>query len=159
MIAFGLNDRTHERAEHRAPPGTRARRRAAPTWLRTILGVPLEMKLLGANLIIMLAALAMLFGPVKFEPTRLVDGIIVVAALAGASLANIALVRLALRPIKSLTQVAWLVSQGLLGARVPASIMADRELTQLSRTVNQLLDDIVAQRDKIDSMSEMHVIR
>jgi hypothetical protein len=119
MIAFGLNDRTHERAEHRAPPATRARRRAAPTWLRTILGVPLEMKLLGANLIIMLAAVAMLFGPIKFEPTRLLDAIVVVAALAAGSLVNIALVRLALRPINSLTQVAWLVSQGLLGARVP----------------------------------------
>jgi nitrogen fixation/metabolism regulation signal transduction histidine kinase len=117
------------------------------------------MKLLGANLIIMLAAVAMLFGPIKFEPTRFVDAIVVVAALAAGSLVNIVLVRLALRPINSLTQVAWLVSQGLLGARVPASIMADRELTQLSRTVNQLLDDIVAQRDKIDSMSKMRVIR
>lgn len=159
MIAFGLNDRTHERAGYWIPPGTRTRTRTAPTWIRTMLGVPLEMKLLGANLIIMLTAVSMLFGPVRFEPTRLADAIVVVAALAAGSLVNIALVRLALRPINSLTQVAWLVSQGLLGARVPASLMADRELTQLSRTVNQLLDDIVAQRDKIDSMSEVRAIR
>ena len=150
MIAFGLSDRAHDHAVFRVPRVSRRRQRAVPAWLCVILGVPLEMKLLGANLIIMLAAVTMLFGPIELETTRMTDALLVVTALAAASLVNVALVRLALRPLKSLTQVAWLVSQGLLGARVPASMMADRELTQLSRTINQLLDDIVAQRDKLD---------
>jgi HAMP domain-containing protein len=146
MIAFGVSDRAENGAGRLAPSATRARKRGAPAWLCAVLGIPLEMKLLGANLIIMLGAVAMLFGPINLEPTRLGDALIVIAALVAGSVVNFVLVRIALRPINSLTQVAWLVSQGLLGARVPASIMADRELTQLSRTVNQLLDDVVAQR-------------
>jgi nitrogen fixation/metabolism regulation signal transduction histidine kinase len=102
----------------------------------------------------MLAAAAILYANSGLEPTRVADALIIITAFVLAPLVNIALVRLALRPLKSLTRVAWLVSQGLLGARVPASIMADRELTQLSHTINKLLDDIVEQRDRLDHASE-----
>ena len=47
---------------------------------------PLELKLLGANLVIMAAAVLMLFGPVKLEPTRLTDALIIGGALGVAAI-------------------------------------------------------------------------
>jgi HAMP domain-containing protein len=135
MIAFELSGRQTQRS--------------MPGWVETILRIPLALKISGANLIIMVVAVFMLFGPMQLEPDRLTDAVIVVSALAAGAVVNFFLVRLALRPVGTLTQVAWLVSQGLLGARVPASIMADRELMQLSATINGLLDDLVAERDKL----------
>ena len=126
--------------------------RSIPFWQR-ILSIPLELKLLGANLVIMALAVLMLFGPVKLEPTRLTDALIVVAALGVAAVVNFVLVRVALRPIKVLTRVAWLVSEGLRGERVPESIVADSELTQLSNTINRLLDDLVAERVRINTLA------
>jgi hypothetical protein len=128
--------------------------RSIPFWQHIMFGVPLELKLLGANLIIMVVAVLMLFGPLRLEPTRLTDAVIVVAALLVAATVNFVLVRLALRPIKGLTRVAWLVSEGLRGERVPQSIVADSELTRLSATMNQLLDDLVEERVQINKLAE-----
>ena len=107
------------------------------------------MKLVGANLMITAVALVLLFGPVRLEPNRLMDAIVVAAALGIGSLVNLFLVRLALAPIHNLTRVAWLVSEGRLGARAPLSITADRQLVQLSVTINGLLDDLVRERARI----------
>jgi signal transduction histidine kinase len=41
------------------------------------------------------------------------------------------------------------VSEGRLSERVPASIVADRELTQLSTTINEMLDSLSAGRDRM----------
>src|SRR5512132_733552 len=120
-----------------------------PRWLRTILGIPLEQKLLGANLIIVGVALLVLFGPVALNPSRLTDLYVLVAALAIGALVNFALVRLALHPINVLERVARRVSEGRLAERVPASILADCELTQLSTTINQMLDTLAAGRDRM----------
>ena|SRR5688500_4382321 len=124
-----------------------------PSWLCGVLRIPLEMKLLAANLMITAVAVLLLFGPVRFESDRLMDAIFVATALGAGSLVNFCLVRLALRPVRSLTQVAWLVSEGLLGARVPSSTTADRQLTQLSLTINGLLDDLVNERARISKLS------
>jgi len=59
------------------------------------------------------------------------------------------LVRLALRPINALQRVARRVSEGRLAERVPASILADPELTQLSTTINEMLDSLAAGRDRM----------
>lgn len=138
-------NRVQNESDHRVP----VEKLSIPSWLNTILQIPLELKLLGANLIIMAVAVLMLFGPIRLEPTRLTDALVVVAALGVASVVSFVVVRLALRPVKSLTRVAWLVSQGVLGARVPSSIVADSELAQLSTTINELLDDLVAERDEV----------
>jgi len=120
-----------------------------PRSLRTILGIPLELKLLGANLIILGVAVLVLFGPVRLQPGRLTDVYVVVAALIIGSAVNFALVRLALRPINALEHVARRVSEGRLAERVPASILADPELTQLSMTINEMLDSLAAGRDRM----------
>jgi hypothetical protein len=148
MIAFAQTGRGTDLVRPELGRFVHAGRRSVPRWLQTIFRIPLELKILGANLIIMLVAVFMLFGPIRLEPGRTIEALIVVAALGLGATANFFLVRLALRPVGSLTHVAWLVSQGLLGARVPPSVMADRQLTQLSATINELLDDLVAERDR-----------
>ena len=123
-----------------------------PRWLHPILEVPLEVKLLGANLIIVGAALLLLFGPAHLQPSRLTDAYIVVAVLMLGAAVNVGLVRLALRPLKSIERVARWVSQGRLGERVPTSIVADHELARLSRTINEMLDSLAADRKRLETL-------
>lgn len=123
-----------------------------PRWLHPILEVPLELKLLGANLVIVGVAFLLLFGPVKLQPSRLTDAYIVVAVLMLGAAVNIGLVRLALRPLTSIERVAKWVSQGRLGERVPSSVVADHELARLSRTINQMLDSLAADRKRIETL-------
>jgi signal transduction histidine kinase len=120
-----------------------------PRWLRVILGVSLEIKLLGANLIILAVAVLALFGPARVYPVRLTDLYVIVTALIIGAIVNLVLVRLALRPIDSLQRVARLVSEGRLSARVPASVVADSELTRLSTTINEMLDTLAAGRERM----------
>jgi HAMP domain-containing protein len=124
-----------------------------PRWLHPILEVPLELKLLGANLIILGVALLLLFGPVQLQPSRVADAYIVVAVLVLGATVNFCLVRLALTPLKSIERVARSVSQGRLGDRVPASIVADRELARVSRTINEMLDSLAADRKRIEKLA------
>lgn len=123
-----------------------------PRWLRLILEVPLEMKLLGANLIIVGVAGLLLFGPVQLQPARLIDAYIVVVALILGATVNLLLVRLALGPIESLERVARWVSEGRLAERVPASIVADHELARLSKTINEMLDSLAAGRQRVERL-------
>jgi len=118
-------------------------------WLRPFLGVPLEQKLLGANLLILGVAVFLLFAPIRLNASRLADVSVMVSALLVGALANFGLVRLALRPIKTLEHVAHRVSEGRLAERVPASIVADRELAQLSTTINDMLDKLAAGRERM----------
>jgi HAMP domain-containing protein len=124
-----------------------------PRWVRSILEVPLEVKLLGANLILVGIALLLLLGPVRLQPSRLTDAYIVVAVLMLGAAVNFGLVRLALRPLKSIERVAKWVSQGRLGERVPASVVADHELARLSRTINEMLDSLAADRKRIEKLA------
>jgi signal transduction histidine kinase len=130
-------------------PSRETGRPQVPPWVRSLLGIPLEIKLLGANLIILGLAVLVLFGPARLQTARLTDVFVVLAALAIGAIVNFALVRLALRPINALERVAKLVSAGRLAERVPASMVADRELTHLSTTINEMLDSLAAGRDRM----------
>jgi signal transduction histidine kinase len=141
-----LNRRTPERGAERRRGGFGRR---VPRWVRAILGIPLQAKLLGANLIILSVAVLVLFGPIHLHPGRLTDVYVVMTALLIGAAVNLLLVRLALRPIDALERVARLVSEGRLAERVPASIVADRELTRLSTTINEMLDSISTGRDRM----------
>jgi HAMP domain-containing protein len=123
-----------------------------PRWVHPILEVPLELKLLGTNLIIVGIAVLLMFGPVQLQPSRLTDAYIVVTVLMLGATVNVVLVRLALVPLKSIERVAKWVSQGRLGERVPTSIVADHELARLSRTINEMLDSLAADRKRIERL-------
>jgi len=120
-----------------------------PRWARRILGIPLEVKLLGANLIILGVAALALFGPIHVEPGRVSSISVVVGALAIGAVVNFALMKLALHPIKTLERVARRVSAGRLSERVPSSVVADPELTQLANTLNEMLDNLAAGRERM----------
>jgi signal transduction histidine kinase len=138
--------------DRRASPIRRKAPPRIPHWLRFILEVPLDMKLLGANLIIVAVAGLLLFGPVELQPARLTDAYIVVVALILGATVNLLLVRLALGPIESLERVARWVSEGRLAERVPASIVADHELARLSKTINEMLDNLAAGRERVERL-------
>jgi signal transduction histidine kinase len=138
--------------DRRASPIRRKAIPRIPHWLRLVLEIPLEMKLLGANLIIVAVAGLLLFGPVQLQPARLTDAYIVVAALILGATVNLVLVRLALGPIESLERVARWVSEGRLAERVPTSIVADHELARLSKTINEMLDSLAAGRERVERL-------
>lgn len=123
--------------------------RDLPSWLRVLLAVSLDFKLLGANLIILSVAVLLLFGPVQLNPGRSTDLYVLATALIIGTMVNLFLVKLALRPINALERVAKLVSEGRLAERVPASIVADRELTRLSATINKMLDSLAVGRERM----------
>jgi len=135
-----------DRGRRRIPARTPVR---TPQWVRATLGVPLDIKLLGANLIILGVAVLALLGPVQLGPGHLSDLYVVVAALIVGATVNFALVKVALRPINALERVAKRVSEGRLSERVPISLLADRELTHLSNTVNEMLDSLAAGRNRM----------
>jgi signal transduction histidine kinase len=117
--------------------------------VRALLRVSLEVKLVGANLIIVGLAVVILFAPARLLPGPLTDIYVVLTALIVGAMVNLVLVRLALRPINELERVSKLVSEGRLSERVPASIVADRELMHLSTTINEMLDSLAAGRERM----------
>jgi signal transduction histidine kinase len=123
-----------------------------PRWLRPVLEVPLEVKLLGANLIIVGVAVLLLFGPVHLQLTLLTDAYIVVAAIVLGATVNFGLVRLALGPIRSIERVGNWVSQGRFGERVPASMVADHRLARLSTAINEMLDRLAVDRKRMEKL-------
>ena len=142
----------YRRSENGVSPSSGAiRRRAAlPRWLQRSLRLPLAGKLAGANalLVILVASLALLLlRGEQLTQVQLVEGI--TAALLVSLLVNLALVRLALLPLRGLEATASLVLHGDLGARVPPSLLADRDMTRIGGTINLLLDRLMADRTRI----------
>jgi two-component system sensor histidine kinase UhpB len=106
--------------------------------------VPLLGKLLGANVLIVLAALAAQFAfPSASMALRF--GVALVLSFAVTS----ALAWLALRPIAALEATAQQVARGDFKARAPASPLADRDFQGLTVTMNRLLDRVEADRARI----------
>jgi len=123
----------------RPAPGAR-RAGARPAWQRALLGVPLTVKLAGANLVVLLlAVIALVYAAGRADH---LDAWIVGGALALGFVVNSLLVRYALRPVWELEHVASRVWAGDFAARVPGSDVADREMSRVGRTFNLLLDSL-----------------
>jgi len=120
-----------------------------PSWLRSVLTIRLQAKVLGANLIILGIAAGALWALPSADSVRSQDLIIVLGALAAGVCVNYALVRLALKPVDDLEGVARRVSQGRLSERVPPSLVADPGLAHLATTMNEMLDTLAASRDRM----------
>jgi len=117
-----------------------------PRWFLT---VPLQLKLLGANLVILGVAVAALFGVTWSTSTAITDVYILVGALVVAGVVNFFLVRLALSPIDELERVARRVAEGRLRERVAPSMVADPALAQLADTMNDMLEKLDAGRERM----------
>ena len=113
-----------------------------------LLRVPLLGKVAGANVLIALAALV---GVGMEERLHIPGSAVSVLGIAlGMSLVvNFALVYVALRPLSDLEATAERVSSGDLAARVPRSILADRDMARVGLTLNTLLDRLTADRARM----------
>ena len=116
--------------------------------VRGALSVPLLGKLAGANLLIVLAALAGVAAERRFNASGNVVPILGVA-LAASLVVNLALVYVALRPLSDLEDAAGRVSAGDLDARVAPSILADRDMARVGTTLNALLDRLTEDRARV----------
>ncbi|MDO8501825.1 MAG: sensor histidine kinase [Gemmatimonadaceae bacterium] len=131
-----------------------ARRRARGSLIarivRAILGVPLVGKLIGANVIIVAAAI--IVQTIAFDGRDNAEMVAVLTALAAASVVNLILVRVALSPVADLQQLADHVSAGEFEARNTPSLFADAGLKRLGSTINELLDSLAAERKRIQDL-------
>jgi signal transduction histidine kinase len=136
------------------PPATGAGSGAVSSrpWPRGLakraLQVPLLGKLAGANLLIVAAALL----SVAAEHRSIVPGTpvqILGIALGLSLIVNFALVYVALRPLTDLEAAAARVSAGDMEARVPPSILADRDMARVGTTLNGLLDRLIEDRARV----------
>jgi signal transduction histidine kinase len=120
-----------------------------PSWLRAVLAIRLQAKVLGANLIILGIAAAAIWALPSVRPVQPQDLFIILGALTVGAGVTYALVRVALKPIDDLEGVARRVSQGRLSERVPQSLVADPELAHLAATMNEMLDTLSASRERM----------
>src|SRR5690606_18352504 len=120
-----------------------------PRLLRGPLRVPLFVKILVANSVIVIAAVAagaaLAAEFVRAQPERLTLELVGLVALAGvlaSIIVNALIIRLALSPLDLLERTAEAVRAGDLDARAPISPLADRGLERLTRTFNAMLDGL-----------------
>ena len=127
----------------------RTRRPTLPRAIAAVLRVPLVLKLIGANVII---ALATVTAALATHSTMLADRRIValvITAVIVAQIVNSTLVMVALRPLRSLEDVAARVLAGDTRARVSDSPLADRDVARTGEALNTLLDELMTERDHI----------
>jgi signal transduction histidine kinase len=145
-----LGVRIERRAAEAGPPSGGFR---LGVLARRLLQLPLAWKLAGANLLVVLVAGVALW--VVRAPLAGAWGVLVIAVstLAAALAANIALVVLALAPLNELEAAVRRMWTGDLDARVAPSPLADAELARVGRTLNLLLDGLMADRGRMRALA------
>ena len=114
-----------------------------PAMVRWILGAPLWMKLLGSNAIIAIAAIvAVRTASNHGESFALLERSLL-GTLAAALGINTSLVLVALRPLRTIERTVSEVRRGNTMARVPPSLLADRDMARVGSTLNLLVDTLV----------------
>jgi len=120
--------------------------RRVPRWIERLLRIPLPVKLVGANvLLLVVAATTALVLRHRELSTGPVLAVVIIAYLV-ALLLNTGLVMLAVRPLRVLEKTVDTIWHGDLDARVPMSLLADRHVRRVARMFNILLDGLVADR-------------
>lgn len=133
-----------------APPSSDFRPAPIFDWSATrrrVLRVPLGAKVLGANMLIALAAVGAAAAGGHASVVAIVS-----VALAISFLLNTLLVRLALAPLAELENAAERVSHGEWYVRVAHSPLADRRVDRLAMTINRLLDTVSADQQHIHKL-------
>ncbi len=130
-------------------------RRELPGWLRSALGVRLLAKIAGANALIVIIAIAISLGLHDLSRPGLTLASVMMVALVLSLLVNLVMVHVALRPIRDLENTAHRVWGGDLQARVPPSMVADRDMERVGRTVNLLLDALTSDRARMRRLASL----
>jgi signal transduction histidine kinase len=134
--------------EH-APARGSAGTSSVPRWLRAALGVPLVGKLAGAALLVVLVMTSLI---VALHITGASDGemmAILFVGLFATLVINLVLVSVALKPVADLEALSHQVLAGDLDARAQPSVLADRDIGRLGRSINLLLDALVSDRARM----------
>ena len=139
-------------------PRDAAAQRRHPLWMRRVLGIPLGWKLAGANALIVVVAMATAMAVHESSADERGMLTILAVALAVSFAANLALVAVALRPLRDLESTAARVRQGDLAARASASLLADRGVRRVGVALNDLLDALEADRARVRRLAS-EVIR
>ena len=119
--------------------------------VRVFLGLPLGTKLAGAHAIIVVVAFAIAFAISPDGEALLLT--IVASALGISLIVSEVLVTVALRPLRDLHRTTVSIGDGDLGARVPASILADAEFRRVASAFNALLDSLMEDRARIRALA------
>ena len=130
-----------------AAENRRVRQNAVHLLVDRILGVPLVNKIIGANAIIIAVGIA--YEAIASGPAERASVIAMAIVMIAASVVNVVLVRIALKPVKELVVLAEKVSGGNFNARGTPSPFADEELSALGATINSLLDSLAVERKRI----------
>src|SRR5205085_5136846 len=125
-------------------------RRAVTAVLQGILRIPLVLKVMGANGLIVAVALVLVGNGWWGEDQGQL--LVMLAAVAIATVVNLILVSLALSPISELERVSRRVSRGEFTIRAGHSSVADPQLVNLTETINGLLDSLAAERRRIHKL-------
>lgn len=131
----------------------------AASFLRPILRAPLWMKLIGANLVIFIT---MLFVVRRLAPAVGADAAlryVFLAALSLSMMITIALVLVALHPLRALERTAADVWKGNTDARVPPSMLADRDMARVGYTFNLLVGKLVEDRARFRDLAAYVISR
>jgi signal transduction histidine kinase len=115
----------------------------ARSILHPVLSVPLWVKLIGANALIVLIAAVALTRTVNQTDGYRHLGELFLGALVVSVALDIALVVIALRPLRALEDAAAEVWRGNTAARVPDSPLADRDMARVGHTINHLVDALL----------------
>jgi signal transduction histidine kinase len=118
-------------------------------WIVSILAFPLAGKLVGANALIVIVTMVTAIAVHGSGPRDAELLTILAMALVGSFAVNLALVIVALRPLRALEGTAERVRRGDLDARVPASPLADRDLRRVGDAFNVVLDHLIADRTRL----------
>jgi signal transduction histidine kinase len=136
-----------------SPPTAPEQRNGDAFGAERVLRVPLVVKLLGANALIVLVALAATYAGHTTGLSSDRAMLIVAGAIVAGMVANLILVNLALRPIRDLEHTAWRIWHGDPRARVPRSPVGDPELDKVGGTLNALLDHLEQDRARLHTLA------
>jgi signal transduction histidine kinase len=124
------------------------------SWLpqrgRQLLGVPLALKLAGANVIVLTPVMAAAWAHSDFSRE---DIPVLAVALAVSFAISTALAVLALEPVRALERAGRRILAGELDARVQVSILADRDVRRVALVMNNLLEALTSERERIRELA------
>jgi len=121
--------------------------------VQSVLRVPLAWKIAGANALLTIALVIGLYlVPATHTDLAASSSLGVLVVLAGAGV-NVALITLALYPIRDLERTAELVWDGATDIRVKRSALADRDLRRVAKTVDVLLERLSSDRTRLQHLT------
>lgn len=136
-----------------ARTAARGPQRTLPAWVLAALRVPLAVKIVGANALLVIGPfLGWLLVNGRDMNAPQVAGVVALALFASLVI-NVTLVRLALWPLSDLEATAAQVWHGDLLARVPPSMLADSDVSRVGAAINLLLERLIADRTRVRQLA------